>query len=126
MNTYTATVTRDDRFWMIRVKDVALTQARKLVEVEPMARDLIATWFDVPADSFGLTIEYAPEIAGPVARAADLRQTATTAKSAAEYATAEAARILVKQGVSTRDAAQLLNVSAGWISVITATATEAA
>ncbi len=55
--TYTAAVTRDGRFWLIRIDGVGQTQARDADEIEAMARDLIATVLDRDADSFALTIE---------------------------------------------------------------------
>lgn len=58
--TYAATVTRAGAYWHVAIADVPMgyTQARRLAEVEPMARDLIATLLDVPADSFALVVHY--------------------------------------------------------------------
>ncbi|MCV7210336.1 hypothetical protein [Mycolicibacterium canariasense] len=63
MKTYDAYAHHGERYWVIRVPglgndpEVGLpTQARNLTEAEPMARDLIATWLDVPADSFDVTV----------------------------------------------------------------------
>ena len=54
---YTAEVERDGEFWMIRVPEIDyVTQARHEGEIETMARDLIATVEDVPADSFELAV----------------------------------------------------------------------
>ncbi len=58
MTNYTATVTRDGKWWMIEVPEIdGLTQARRLAEVEDMARSLIAMTLDVEPDSFDLVIE---------------------------------------------------------------------
>jgi hypothetical protein len=57
MSKYTAEVERDGKFWMIRVPEIDyLTQARDVREIERMARDLIATVEDIPADSFELAV----------------------------------------------------------------------
>jgi predicted RNase H-like HicB family nuclease len=57
--TYTAIASRDEKYWLVRVlglgaypQDGLPTQARTLAEVEPMARDLIAVYLDIPEDSF--------------------------------------------------------------------------
>jgi len=45
---YQVEVTRDGRWWMISVPQInGLTQARRLAEVEQMARELIAVTLDV-------------------------------------------------------------------------------
>jgi len=41
MASYRATVTRDGRFWLVRVDGVGSTQARHLRELDAMAKDLI-------------------------------------------------------------------------------------
>ena len=57
MTTYHAEVSRDGKFWQVRVPEVArTTQARTLDEVEPMARDLIAIMDGIDADSFDLEV----------------------------------------------------------------------
>ena len=54
--TFDARVERDGRFWLIEVDGVGMTQALSVEEIEPMARDLVALFLDIPADSFDLTI----------------------------------------------------------------------
>lgn len=57
MRTYRAEVTRDGKYWSVRVPEIGrTTQARTPGEIEPMARDLIAVMEEVPADSFRLKI----------------------------------------------------------------------
>ncbi len=44
-----ATVTHEGRWWVIEVPEIdGLTQARRLAEVELMARELIAVTLDIP------------------------------------------------------------------------------
>ena len=64
MDTYTAVASRDGRHWHVRIPglgnrpDYGLpTQARTLADVEPMARDLIALWLRVPAQSFRVDVQ---------------------------------------------------------------------
>lgn len=61
MITYRADVRRDDDgFWVIHLPELDIaTQARSTDEIEYMARDLIAIWLEVPADSFALDIHHA-------------------------------------------------------------------
>ena len=49
MTTYTVSVTREGRWWIVRVPEVdQVTQARRLSEVTTAARELIAMTLDVP------------------------------------------------------------------------------
>ena len=64
MKTYTAIAERDGRYWLIRIpglganpEDGLPTQADRICDVEPMARDLIALYLDVPSDSFCIHTE---------------------------------------------------------------------
>ena len=64
--TYEVRAWQDDDWWLARVVAASdnadtsplnsLTQARSLAEVEPMARDLIATILDVDEDAFGVDV----------------------------------------------------------------------
>lgn len=55
---YTAHAERDGRFWLVHVPEIdQWTQARNLREVEPMARDLIATLLEVEPTSFAVDVE---------------------------------------------------------------------
>src|SRR5690242_16479877 len=54
---YMVTVTREGKWWMVHIPELdGLTQARNLGEVEAQARDYIAVWLDVPADSFAVHV----------------------------------------------------------------------
>ena len=56
--TYTVLAERDGRFWFLRVmgREELFTQSVRLDQAEDMVRDLIATWDEVPADSFAIRI----------------------------------------------------------------------
>lgn len=123
MTHYEASVVRDGRFWLITVHAdgarFGLTQARTLAEVEPMTRDLIATVLDADDPAvFDVSFVYAPEISGMVQRVEQARLQARAARDAADGEARAAARALLDAGVSTRDAAVLLHVSPGWVSVL--------
>jgi hypothetical protein len=58
MKTYDVKVTRDGEFWFLTIPEVdGYTQARASDEIEPMARDYIATKLDVDAGSFKVSID---------------------------------------------------------------------
>jgi hypothetical protein len=116
MNTYTVRVNREGKWWMVRVPDLgAITQARRLGEVEEMARSLIAITLDVPEDSFGLRVE--------LEAIEDVRVTERLDALHAEQEQAEALQHKVRQdtralacdlagrGVTVRDIGTVLGVS---------------
>jgi len=111
--TYTATVERDGRFWLIRVDDVGVTQARHLREVDEMARDLIVSLTDV--DPGSVELDWAVTLPQPVRRhldeAARLRHEAADAQSRAALEMRQAARELQAAGLPLRDIGTALGVS---------------
>lgn len=59
MNTYQVEVTRDRRWWMISVPEIdGLTQARRLADVEQMARELIAVTLDVRISEVAVDVTF--------------------------------------------------------------------
>lgn len=114
---YDITVTREGRWWMISVPAIdGLTQARRLSEIEPMARSLIAVTADIPAShveigetrimvpGLGDVTDYTTEVARARARA-------EAAETEAANVMQEKARRLVAAQVPLRDAAEMLGVS---------------
>jgi hypothetical protein len=72
VKTYEVTVRRDGRWWMVAIPEVdGLTQARRLDEVELMAREYIALATDVPLS------QVAVEVTGIDADGRDLLETKT-------------------------------------------------
>jgi hypothetical protein len=118
---YRVNVSRSGKFWFVQVPDVpmGMTQARRIAEVQPMARDLIASLLDIPPDSFELAIRFEGDLADHAAVAIEARALARAAAERAEAESREAARYLVDQGLAVRDVAALLQVSPGWVSVLT-------
>lgn len=120
MNTYTAIASRDERWWLVRIPglgndpdDGLYTQARNLAEVEPMARDLIAVWLEVPEDSFGVDVkvELPADALDHLRIAADLRCTAAQAQARAADEYRAAARSLRASGLTVRDIGKALDIS---------------
>jgi hypothetical protein len=57
MSEYTVRVSHESKWWMIHVDELdALTQARRLGDVEDMARSLIALSLDARPDSFRVKV----------------------------------------------------------------------
>jgi hypothetical protein len=113
VNTYTANVTLDGRFWLIRVPEIdRVTQARTVDEIELMARDLVAIMENIPEDSFDLTVNVSlpASVASHLQSAASLRdESAETARRASEE-TRAAARELAAT-LPLREVGKVLKVS---------------
>jgi DNA-directed RNA polymerase specialized sigma24 family protein len=116
---YEVVTKRDGAWWAIEVvnglpKDrVVLTQARRLNDVETMARDAIGLLLDVPVDSFEVTITYVlpqsmQDQVNLFARAEALDIAARAESGAAR---SRAAAGLVADGLTLREAADILGVS---------------
>lgn len=100
MTTYTAHVTRGERWWIVHVPDIAhTTQARNLAEAEPMAIDLIATVLKRSPKT--ITVDLDIEIPAPARR-----HLATAAKKAEQ-----SARLQNEAALERRAAARALRAS---------------
>lgn len=113
MRTYRVDVERDGRFWLLRVPEVGVTQARHLREVEAMARDLIALVGDGEPSSFGLDVHVKVPAATRrrLQRAERLRDQARNSQAQAAEELRAAAQELSRSGLPLRDIGQLLGVS---------------
>jgi len=116
MATYTATATRSGSWWAIQVEELdgVWTQARRLDQVEAMARDAIALLLEVPEDSFDVAVRV--ELPDEIRTAIEELH---AAKANAEAASAEASQV-AQRVVQTlhnnarlplRDIGQVLGVS---------------
>ena len=112
MASYRATVTRDGRFWLVRVDGVGSTQARHLRELDTMAKDLIAVMTGDPEE---VLVEYdirlPVEVEVHLRRSEELRAAAAKAQAEAAAEVRSAARQLHEQGVALRDVGKVLGVS---------------
>jgi predicted transcriptional regulator len=112
--TYTAVANREGDWWVLAVADLDIvTQARRLDQAEPMVRDLIATWLDIPADSFGVTVtpNLPDEVRADVAEARQLRQRAEDLTMTAAAASRRVVDRLIGRGLRVRDVALILGIS---------------
>jgi len=113
---YTVRVTREGKWWMVEVPDLdILTQARRLAEVEDMARSAVALSLDVAPSSFDLRVELTAIEDVHVGEwfdqlAAD-RADLEAAQERYRLHQREAARALVSQGITVRDIGHVLGVS---------------
>jgi len=113
-NTYRATASREDGWWVVHIPALdRVTQSRRLEGVEATARDLIALWLDVPADSFDVKVEVelGSELAARVERVKSLRAEVDRVQAEASEAMRVLARSLAERGLSMRDAGRVLGVS---------------
>lgn len=113
--TYTVEVRRSGRWWAIEVPELrgVFSQARRLADVEPMARDAIAAVLDVPPRSFRVQVRpvLGERLEGLVRDARESRAAAQEAQVEALDRSARAFRSLQKAGIPLRDAGELLGVS---------------
>jgi predicted RNase H-like HicB family nuclease len=119
VKTYTAVCQRSGNWWSISVPEIKglHSQARRLDQVEEMARDAIALMLDVPAESFA--VEVRPELPPAAARAVEARRAAKEAAKEAEEGTTQAVRVLLGEGFTVRDIGAMLGLSPQRISQIT-------
>jgi len=113
--TYVAEARRSGRWWAIDVPEVrgAFSQARRLADVEPMARDAIAGVLDVPIAQ--VEVEVRPVLDGGLANmvlaAREARVTAQEAQLEAARLSSEALHALERAEIPLRDAGELLGMS---------------
>jgi hypothetical protein len=89
------------------------TQVRRIDQADEMARDAIAGVLDVAPDSFEIVVtpEVPEALRTMVYKATKARSRAAHAQDAAAQLTRAAARRLVEEGLTVRDAGVLLGVS---------------
>ena len=114
MKTYQAEVSRDGRFWLVRVPTIGRsTQARHLRELEAMTEDVISIMTGEAPGRF--RVEYRIEVPESVrmhldeARRLHQREAHARAQAAAEARAA--AQELRDQGLPVRDIGRVLGVS---------------
>lgn len=113
---YNVNVTRDGRWWMIEIPRIdGLTQARRLKEVEKMARDYIALATDQTVGEVELghvnIVVGEVDISTEQRRIHLLNEAARVAREHATTATSNLINELLDEEVTLRDIATLLGVS---------------
>jgi hypothetical protein len=113
--TYAVDVRRSGRWWAIAVPELrgVFSQARRLADVEPMARGAIAAVLDVPPRSCDVVLRpnLGDRLERLVSEARESRAAAHEAQFAAADRSVRAIRSLQKAGVPLRDAGELLGIS---------------
>lgn len=113
--TYEVTAQRDGRWWLVGVPAIqgAITQARRLEQVETMAREVVSLLLEVASDSFDLDVRPAipDKVRAELARARDLQRQAERTQAEAATLVRAAARELREQGLSVADVGTVLGVS---------------
>ncbi|MDA0253139.1 MAG: HicB family toxin-antitoxin system [Actinomycetota bacterium] len=125
MRNYKIEVYRDGRWWMIVVPELGqITQARRISEIEDMARSLIAVSTDAPMADVAvqvtsITLADGDDVLGSAQEIEQLRRQAQTLEAQAADAARAYALKLTNAGIPVRDAATLLHVSPQRISQLT-------
>ncbi len=112
---YTVSAERHGDWWAITIDELrgVFSQARRLTQVESMARDAISLFLEVPADSFDLSVreKLTPDAERVVAAAKTARAAAIAHQEVASERSRAAARTLAEQGLPQRDIGRLLDLS---------------
>ncbi|MGD0861811.1 MAG: type II toxin-antitoxin system HicB family antitoxin [Candidatus Limnocylindrales bacterium] len=114
---YRVTATRTGRWWAIEVPELpgVHSQARRLDQVESMAREAIALLLGVGEDAFDLTVEpNLPSLGSlkdSIEEALAAREAAERAQSKASAAIRHAVREIRDSGYTSRDTGMLLGMS---------------
>ncbi len=118
MTTYTVRAKRWKHGWELHIDGIGVTQSRNLGGAEQMVRDYIETLTD--GDTSGDTVVIQPEIGGGLDEAAqaarDAIAEAEQALRAAAARSRQVAHRLKLEGLSGRDIAAILHVSAQRVS----------
>ena len=128
--TYRVSAVRSGRWWAIEVPELhgVFSQARRLDQVESMAREAIGLMLEVPEDSFDVVVEPNLNSLGGVGNAVEAalreRERANAAQDAASTAMRHAVSEIRASGYTSRDAGMLLRVSNQRISQIERQATD--
>jgi len=121
--TYEVKVWQEDDWWLARVVGAsdhadpsplnAITQARTLTKIEPMARDLVATIIDANEDTFNIELDYIlpDDLSELLCQARGARAWLDAAQELWQERSAMAARALADKGYSLRETATLLGLS---------------
>jgi predicted RNase H-like HicB family nuclease len=114
-HSYVVTAKRDGSWWFVRVPQVkgAFTQARRLDQVEAMAREVVSLLLEVEPDTFDLEVQAAipDELRAELARARDLQRQAERAQAEAAALVRAVARKLREQGLTMAEVGTVLGVS---------------
>lgn len=114
VKTYHAEVTRDGKFWLVRIPEInRSTQALRYRDVPVMASELIEIMEGLDSEDYDLhlTVQLPNGVRDHLARAEVLREEADRMKAEAAAESRAAVRELLAQGVTQREAGELLGLS---------------
>lgn len=115
--TYTATAVREGRWWDIQIPEVGgYTQARRLSDIELMARELIAVTLDVPLSAVAVAVKITKvgSVENVSERAIAIKEARRKAAELERWQLAEASQLaheLSEAAVPLRDIGTILDVS---------------
>jgi hypothetical protein len=101
---------------MVEVPGIGMTQARRVAEIDKMARELIAVVLDVEADDFDVNLRFGEvgavdDIGAALEAIAHDRNEAAALERRASGRAADLAKSLAASGIPLRDVGTLLGVS---------------
>ena len=114
VKTYHAEVTRDGKFWLIRIAEIGRsTQALRYKDVQTMAGELIEIMEGLGSQDYALniTVHLPSSVQDHLARAEVLRAEAGRKQSEAAAESRAAVRELLAEGLSQREAGEILGLS---------------
>lgn len=114
VKTFDAEVSRDGKFWLIRIPELdRSTQAVRYRDVRAVAGELVEIMTGLNSDQFGLHVHVQlPEgVQHHLARAEVLRDETARKNSEAAAESRAAVRELIDQGLSQREAGEVLGLS---------------
>ena len=126
MHEYAIQVEREGRWWMIHIPEIdGLTQARRIDEIEDMARSLIAISTDTPVADVAVRLTKIgipgnTDIASAAEHVRQLRSDAAGAEALALRESGHFATMLTSAGIPVRDTAALIGVSPQRVSQLAA------
>ncbi|MCF4006137.1 hypothetical protein L1O03_02955 [Corynebacterium uropygiale] len=109
-----ATVTRDGRWWLVKVPEYDIVgQAARLAEAEDVAREITALWLEIPEEDVSVTLTLAldKDIEETLYKASEEEQQARDLAAHAARMRGKAVRQLLDTGMAQVEAAQLLGIS---------------
>jgi len=111
---YEVQVNRDGKFWLVRIPEIdRATQALRYKDVKPMAKELIEIMTGRTRDSYDLqvTVRLPAVVEDHLKHAEVLREQAARAGAAAAKESRLAVKKLIAEGLSQREAAEVLHMS---------------
>lgn len=115
IKTYTAVYERDvtDDAWNVRIKGIpgCQTYGRSIRQAQHRIREALATWLDQELDLPVIRDQFPSALASVADEVVRARNAAERADAKAHQQTVDAIRALTDQGLSRRDAAELLGLS---------------